>query len=77
MGTIIEPKYYSIVENRTKDGFKKAITECCENLNDRLDDILCDFDKSLKEINIQLKVSCDYVSVISITKEVAVEVEKE
>ena len=77
MSTMIEPKYYGKVEKQTKEGYKKAIIECCDDLKNRLDDILCDFDKSIKEIDITFKIEYGSVSVMSITKEVCVEVEKE
>ncbi len=61
------------VEDYTKEGYKKAICDACDDIKNRVDDILCDFEKSLKNVKITIDVGIGQVSIISITKELAVE----
>lgn len=65
------------VEDYTKESYKKAICDACDDIKSRVDDILCDFEKSLKNIKITIDVGVGQVSIINITKEVAVEGEGE
>ena len=66
-------KKICFVETNSKDAYKKAICDACDDLKTRVDDILCDFEKHLREITITIKVGFGEVSVINITKEMCVE----
>lgn len=68
-------KIIETVKGNTKKDYKEAINNICDDLKNRVDDILCDFDKHIREININLKIEYGCVSVISITKEMCVEKE--
>ena len=65
----------SAVKGNTKEDYKQAICECCDDLKNRVDDILCDFDKHIRKINIELEVEYGSISVIRINKEMDVEKE--
>jgi hypothetical protein len=60
------------VEDFTKESYKKAICDACDDIKNRVDDILCDFEKSLKNVKITIDVGIGQVSIINITKELAV-----
>lgn len=60
------------VEDFTKESYKKAICDACDDIKNRVDDILCDFEKALKNVKITIDVGSGLVSIISITKELAV-----
>lgn len=62
-----------LVEDYTKESYKKAICEACDDIKNRLDDILCDFEKQVRNISITIKVGVGEVSVLNIVKEVAVQ----
>lgn len=66
-------KTIKLVKGYTKEAYKQAICDACDDIKNRVDDILCDFDKHLREITITIKVGIGEVSVLNITKEVAVE----
>lgn len=70
-------KILSAVKGYTKDDYKQAIYDACDDLKSRTDDILCDFDKSIRDIEIKIKIEVGMVSLISITKNVNVESEEE
>ena len=66
------------VSENTKESYKQAILDCCNDLKTRVDDILCDFDKCIRRIDITMTVEVGCVSIISINKEVCVcDVEEE
>ena len=65
--------HYKVVKDYTKESYKKAICEACDDIKNRLDDILCDFEKQVKNISITIKVGVGEVSVLNIVKEVAVQ----
>ena len=69
-------KIIECVKGHTKEDFKEAIYNACDDIKNRTDDILCDFNKHIREINITLKVEYGKVSVISINKEMWVEREE-
>lgn len=62
-----------VVKDYTKESYKEAICEACDDIKNRLDDILCDFEKQVKNISITIKVGVGEVSVLNIVKEVAVQ----
>ena len=62
-----------LVEDYTKESYKKAICEACDDIKNRLDDILYDFEKNVRNISITIKVGVGEVSVLNIVKEVAVQ----
>lgn len=66
-------KTIKLVKDYTKEAYKQAICDACDDIKNRVDDILCDFDKHIREITITIKVGVGEVSVLNITKEVAVE----
>lgn len=68
---------FSFVKGYTKEDYKQAICDCCDDIKNRADDLLCDFDKHIREINITLKVESGKVSVINVNKEMCVEKEIE
>ena len=70
-------KILSAVKGYTKADYKQAIYDACDDLKSRTDDILCDFDKSIRDIEIKIKIEVGMVSLISITKNVNVECEEE
>ena len=70
-------KILKAVKGYTKDDYKQAICDACDDLKNRTDDILCDFDKSIRDIEIKIKIEVGMVSLISITKNVNVESEEE
>lgn len=61
------------VKDYKKDSYKQAICDACDDIKNRVDDILCDFDKHLREVSITIKVGVGEVSIINIEKQVAVE----
>lgn len=66
------------IMTNTKEEYKKAIFDCCDDLKTRVDDILCDFDKGIRKIDITMTVEVGCVSITSINKEVYVrDVEEE
>lgn len=69
-------KTIKLVKDYTKEAYKQAICDACDDIKNRTDDILCDFDKHLKEITITIKIGIGEVSILNITKEVAVESEE-
>ncbi len=62
-----------IVKGYTKEDYKQAICDACDDIKNRVDDILCDFEKHIREITITIKVGVGEVSILNIAKEVAVE----
>lgn len=60
------------VKEPTKEGFKQALIDACEDLKNRADDILCDFDKYIHSLNIEINIDYGKVSIIRITKDVLV-----
>lgn len=69
-------KIVTAVKGNTKKDFKEAIFKCCDDLKNRVDDILCDFDKHIKKISIELDIEYGSVSIIRINKEMNVEEEE-
>lgn len=66
------------VKDYTKEGYKKAICEACDDIKNRLDDILCDFEKNIRNISITINVGVGEISILNIVKEVGVQgVDKE
>ena len=65
-------KYASRIDKPTKENYKKALYEVCDSLKEKADDILNDYDKDIREINIHLKLEYGFVSVISINKQMSV-----
>ena len=68
-------KGYNCVKDFTNESYKEAICDACDDIKNRVDDILCDFEKSIRNIKITIDVGVGQVSIINITKEVAVEKE--
>lgn len=66
-------KVINFVGKNTKEEYKQAICDACDDIKNRVDDILCDFEKHLREITITIKVGVGEISILNITKEVAVE----
>ena len=59
------------IKDYTKEGYKKAICDACDDVKNRVDDILCDFEKHIRNIQITIDIDPGKLSII-ITKEVAV-----
>ena len=70
-------KTLSRVKSYTKEGYKDAIIEALDDLKSRVDDILCDYNKGIKSIEISLKVEPGCVSLLNITKTMNVEVDND
>ena len=66
-------KTIKAVKGYTKEAYKQAICDACDDIKNRVDDILCDFDKHLQEVSITMKVGVGEISIINIEKIVAVE----
>lgn len=58
----------SRVKSYTKEGYKDAIVEALDDLKSRVDDILCDFNSFVKDIEITISVEPGCVSLIRINK---------
>lgn len=69
-------KIITAVKGNTKEDFKEAIFKGCDDLKNRVDDILCDYDKHIRKISIELEIEYGSVSVIRINKEMCVEEEE-
>ena len=65
-------KRIRFVEDNSKESYKKAICDACDDVKNRVDDVLCDFEKSLRNVKITIDVGVGQVSIINITKELAV-----
>lgn len=65
------------VNGYKKEDYKQAICDACDDIKNRIDDILCDYEKHLREITITIKVGVGEISIINIAKEMCVEGEED
>lgn len=70
-------KTLSRVKSYTKEGYKDAIVEALDDLKSRIDDILCDYNRSIKNIEIIINVEPGCVSLINISKTMNVEIDED
>lgn len=68
-------KTLSRVKSYTKEGYKDAIIEALDDLKSRVDDILCDYNRHVKNIEITISVEPGCVSLINVNKTMNVEVD--
>ena len=69
-------KTLSRVKSYTKEGYKDAIIEALDDLKSRVDDILCDHDKGIRDIEITIHISPGEISLINVNKNLYVGVEE-
>lgn len=70
-------KTLSCVKSYTKEGYKDAIIEALDDLKSRVDDILCDYNRRVKNIEITINVEPGRVSLINVNKTMNVEVDED
>lgn len=69
-------KTIKYIKEHTKEEYKQGILDACNDIKNRADDILCDFDKHLKKITITIELGVDKISIIKIEKIANVEGEE-
>jgi len=69
-------KIYKSVKGNTKEDYKQAIIDICKCLEQKADDILVDFDKDLRSVQILLNIEYGSISIIEVKKEYTVSSEE-